>query len=267
LNAPLGPLTLIGADVARGPLASGDVLPLVLYWRAPEAALPELRAQLDLVGADGAVTALGEFAPARDDYPTSAWPAGTVVRAPHSLLIPPSAAAGPAELRLSLAGQASASVSLGAVEIAVPARSFDRPAIESPAAARLGPGIMLLGYDLSAETARPGQALTITLYWQSLQPVTTRYKVFVQLLDAERRLIAQADSVPGRGARPTTGWLPPEIITDPYTLALPADAPPGDYALEAGMYDPLTGARVEVFDVRGGLLGEQVRLRMLSVSR
>jgi hypothetical protein len=33
------------------------------------------------------------------------------------------------------------------------------------------------------------------------------------------------------------GWVPGEIITDPVTLNIPVELPPGDYALEVGLYD------------------------------
>jgi hypothetical protein len=143
-------------------------------------------------------------------------------------------------------GEPDAPVSLGFLEITAPVRVFDVPPIESPLEAQFGPGIKLLGYRASVDALRASGSLTLTLYWQSVQAVTTQYKVFVQLLDAERRIIAQADSVPGQGARPTTGWLPPEVLADDYVLALPGDLPAGDYSLEMGLYDPQTGARVEV---------------------
>ena len=50
----------------------------------------------------------------------------------------------------------------------------------------------------------------------------------MQLLDANGVPRAQADAVPVSGRRPTTSWLPGEILTDPYTLQLPADLPAGD---------------------------------------
>ena len=73
--------------------------------------------------------------------------------------------------------------------------------------------------------------------------VTTRYKVFVQLLDVNRQVAAQRDAMPLAGARPTTSWLPGEVLTDAYVLEVPAGlACPCE--LIAGLYDPLTGARL-----------------------
>ena len=37
---------------------------------------------------------------------------------------------------------------------------------------------------------------------------------------------------------PTTTWIPGQILTDRYTLALDPDTEPGTYHLEVGFYDP-----------------------------
>jgi len=47
-------------------------------------------------------------------------------------------------------------------------------------------------------------------------------------------VLINADHAP---PKPTQGWVPGEIITDPVTLTLPPELPPGDYALEIGLYD------------------------------
>ena len=47
-------------------------------------------------------------------------------------------------------------------------------------------------------------------------------------------VLLNADHVP---PKPTQGWVTGEIITDPVTLAIPADLPPGEYPIEVGLYD------------------------------
>ncbi|MCS6803507.1 MAG: hypothetical protein NZ773_16415, partial [Dehalococcoidia bacterium] len=80
--------------------------------------------------------------------------------------------------------------------------------------------------------------------WRALERMAKRYTVSVQLLDASGRIVVQADGEPGQGARPTTGWLPPEVVTDPHTLTLPAEMASGVYVLQVVVYDPRTGARL-----------------------
>ena len=40
---------------------------------------------------------------------------------------------------------------------------------------------------------------------------------------------------------PTTAWAPGDLILDEYQLQLPADAPPGPYQIEVGIYNPAAG--------------------------
>jgi 4-amino-4-deoxy-L-arabinose transferase-like glycosyltransferase len=116
---------------------------------------------------------------------------------------------------------------------------------------RLGEGIGLLGYNLEPTAVRPGEAVRLTLYWQAQSPMDTAYTVFTHLLDADGQIQAQQDSQPQDGGFPTTDWLPGDIIRDEYTLALPSDAPPGEYTLEVGMYRLETGQRLPAYDADG----------------
>jgi hypothetical protein len=98
---------------------------------------------------------------------------------------------------------------------------------------------------MSSETLHRDAPLEVTLVWQAGETTpTTSYTVFVQLLDATGRVIAQSDRVPAEGMRPTTGWRAGEYIVDRHTLMLNADAAPGVATLIAGLYDAATGTRV-----------------------
>jgi hypothetical protein len=50
------------------------------------------------------------------------------------------------------------------------------------------------------------------------------------------------------------------VVADGHTLALPADAPPGAYALIAGMYDEGTLQRLATLDASGAVTGDHVTL-------
>jgi hypothetical protein len=237
------------------------VLPLVVYWRVQdELPVPGLQFQLDLAGPDGALAPLDTFL----------LPAGPVVRLPRSVLVPPDAPAGQGTVRVRLLDAAGRTLAgpaaLGSLEVTAPVRSFDRPPIETPLSVRFGEGIELLGYDLGAGPVRAGESLPLTLYWRSAQRVTVRYAVFVHLLDTAGRLAAQVDSPPLSGTRPTTGWLPPEILVDPYSLVVPADSATGDYVLQVGLYDPITGVRLGATGPEGEVLGDAVVLDAVIVS-
>lgn len=107
-------------------------------------------------------------------------------------------------------------------------------------------GISLQRIGLVEDTLQLGQIVRLELLWQAAEPVQERYKVFVHLLGPEGQVVAQRDSEPVDGTRPTTSWQRGEPIADRYGLWLPADLPAGDYRLVAGLYHAETGDRVPV---------------------
>jgi hypothetical protein len=98
-----------------------------------------------------------------------------------------------------------------------------------------GESIQLSGYMLVEMIVKPGDVLPVTLFWEALEPVGARYKVFLHLVGPDG-LLAQRDAEPGNGARPTSGWQPGETIVDAYGLLVPGTAPAGEYNLVLGMY-------------------------------
>lgn len=105
----------------------------------------------------------------------------------------------------------------------------------------------ILGYDL----ADSADKLTITFYWQAMQPIDISYKVFVHLIDEiTGSVVTQADYIPRDWTYPTNIWQPGEIIRDSVELPL-ENIPPGTYRLQFGMYDPNTSQRLGVFSSKG----------------
>ena len=90
----------------------------------------------------------------------------------------------------------------------------------------------------------PGDAALVRLAWLTDAPLAQRYKVSVQLLDARNQVIAQHDSEPAGGARPTDAWQPGERIDDNHGIAIPWGTPPGLYRMMLVLYNAATGARV-----------------------
>ena len=113
---------------------------------------------------------------------------------------------------------------------------------------RFGDAIRLAGYEPGSQSLRPGEPLTLALYWQPVsgasQPKDAT--VFVHLLDKDEVVLAGQDSQPCQGTCPASTWRPGEVIRDEHRLTLPADMPPGDYLIEIGMYDPQTLERLPV---------------------
>lgn len=109
-------------------------------------------------------------------------------------------------------------------------------AMQQTAAVVFDGRLRLVGYTLENPTLAAGEAALLTLYWEALQPIAGDYTVFVHLVGEDGRLAAQVDSQPAAGSRPTSQWQPGQVITDPYALLTPADAPAGRYQLQVGLY-------------------------------
>ncbi|MBI3361966.1 MAG: hypothetical protein HY023_12755, partial [Chloroflexi bacterium] len=138
-----------------------------------------------------------------------------------------------------------------AVDFRIPTGETASVAPGRPFRADFGHQVELLGYDLSADSIRPGETLTVSLLLKSQSPMTTDYTGFVHLtgpysVGTRRRLWAQRDARPCDNSYLTTRWQAGEIVWDDSSLTLPVGAPPGDYRLRIGMYNLATGARLPV---------------------
>ncbi|MEO8084803.1 MAG: hypothetical protein ABI780_13350, partial [Ardenticatenales bacterium] len=67
--------------------------------------------------------------------------------------------------------------------------------------------------------------------------------VFVQILDATNRVVAQSDARPAGGTRPTTGWRAGEVIIDAHRLEWQDGSVTPPLRLIAGLYDAVSGVR------------------------
>jgi len=149
-----------------------------------------------------------------------------------------------------------------------PRRSFEPPSIPNPLQADLAHKVRLLGYDLSPAPLYLGETLHLTLYWQALAKMERDYTVFTHLTDKEGRIWGQKDNFPAGGTRPTSRWLVGEIVVDEYDIPLRGDAPPGEYTIEIGMYDLISGERLAAFDEEGAQLADdRVILTKVEVER
>lgn len=87
---------------------------------------------------------------------------------------------------------------------------------------------------------KPGTMLGLRTFWQVDQPLKADYFLFVHLLDANGKTVAQRDTPPWQGRFPTSSWQAGTIVVDVNDLALPA-LPPDEYQVVVGLFDPATG--------------------------
>ncbi len=262
LDVPLPPLRLRGYAIGNASPKGGDVLDLSLWWQLDQPTVHGETISIALRDPGGRVTALYSGAPV-EGFPASEWGRAAIVRARYSLPLP-----------LDVSGSAHVIVqSLDKstelpIDIQPSGRTFAAPHPEYAQTAQIGDAIKLLGYDLDKTQARPGETVRLTVYWQALKTPAASYTVFAHLLDAGGVLRGQQDALPRGGALPTERWLPGEVVSDAYDIPVAADAPPGDYSFELGMYLPETGDRLPAIDAAGSRLqDDRVLLGRLRVQK
>ena len=136
--------------------------------------------------------------------------------------------------------------------------------MQTKIAVQFDEGITLLGSSLSSEVARPGEPVTVTLFWQAEDgPTQMSHTVFTHLLGPAKAdgsiLWAQHDGPPLGNSYPTTRWDQGEIIVDRHTFTVPADAPSGTFQIEAGLYTPERGGvRLRTVDAVGQPTGDSL---------
>ena len=125
--------------------------------------------------------------------------------------------------------------------------------------------IALLEVDLPNSTLQPGGLLDLTLTWQALAPLGEDYTVFVQVLDANDKIVGQIDSWPVQGTFPTSSWMPGETIVDRYQVQLAGELAPGPYRVQVGFYLLQTLRRLSVLDDTGTAVDDKLLLTGLTV--
>ncbi len=112
-----------------------------------------------------------------------------------------------------------------------------------------GDSIQLEGYRWWFE----GGDLHLVLQWRSQANIDQDYKVFVHLLEESGEIVRQNDFVPCNWGCPTSQWNIGQKIVDESILSL-AGLPAGEYHLAIGLYDAISGDRLETRDSAGGII-------------
>ncbi len=220
------------------------------------------------------------------------WRPGEVIVERYDVTIPFGTPPGQYPARLGVADSAqgrdlmfpsgSTAVTIGTLTVE-PAKGITPPrAVLDSALANFNSEIVLMGVTAGAghQTARnlwtlplavqPGQVIDLWLDWRALKQPGASYKVFVHLIQNDQLAAPPADYyTPLGGAFPTHLWIPVwvegQAVSDPNRLTLPPTLPPGDYALEIGLYELESTRRAPLFDRNGNLAGDRVILGPITV--
>lgn len=249
LYADWGPAELLAYSLARR-VEAGKTLPLTLVWRVKAGPQPQdLFFYAHLLDHWGQMRGQGDA----NGFPPPEWQPGDVVIGRYDIQVPLGAPPGRYIVDIGLYDRATQEVfaamddkgrrvnlNLGAVKVASPPLAVPTPS--QWLSRQLGHEVRLIGFDLE----RRAEALTLTLYWEAMKQLRRDYTVFVHLLDAEGRLLAQSDAMPAEGSFPTSFWEPDEVVIDSHRV--PLAGLEGGRHLVVGMYLLASGERLRAPD-------------------
>ncbi len=261
-----GLMKLRSYELGATELKPGETLPIALTWEAMQPPDRDYSVFIHLTDENEILQAQQDSYPGMGARSTGDWTPGDTIYDPHQVRVPETAPA-PARLRVDVGVYDYATGqrlpvngvdqwTLGYVTL-LPSAPGDLPHSVS---INFGDEIALVGFDFDRRVMRPGDSLTLTLWWEALAQPAQDYAVFTHLVLPPDAVWAQKDAQPQNGAAPTSSWEPGQRVEDVYTLTLPDDAPPGVYFVEIGIYDRKTFDRLPVnFSDKGVVLG-QVRV-------
>jgi len=253
---------LVGYRLDEEVVRPGDEVQLTLYWRAESETERNYKVFLHLTVPNHADQKVGQCDTllGGTNYPTSLWHAGDLVRGEYTISLSPDAPTPRVyEVRVGLynleSGAPLMEQELGYAPVLTRIWSSDAASSEPEPSVevnfQLGDAVRLHGYNL--ELSSDGEELSLTLYWTTLGPMPADYHVFVHLVDATGKLVAQRDAPPLGGEYPTSAWRVGERLVDTYEVKL-SSVPIGSYTVYVGMYLLSSGERVPVYDENGTAL-------------
>ena len=191
------------------------------------------------------------------DYPSAQWSPGDVIVNRKGIDVEPGAPPGEYEVlvgvysasldsrlpRLDEEGRVvGTTITLGPMTMSKPQKppAVESLAIQNPRPEDLSGRITFLGYDRDGDTARSGENIYLTLYWQAQQDLNEDYNVVIGLRGERGLSTGSGRGVvwplwadrPVHGTYATVNWSAGEVIKDRYGLTIGQDVPAGDYELE-----------------------------------
>lgn len=228
-------IQLVAHTLPGTPLTPGESFFATFYLQATQPLTTNLNALVRLVDADGAELLR------REGWPwgaaTSTWSPGAVWPDGREFTIPTDARPGLYRVEMSFYDPATLGPLGNAAAIAY-LRVGEPPSPDATLSplAEFGDQLTLRTAYLAANTVRPGATLMLHLLWQAQRDLTTDYTVFVHLVGADGRLVAQHDAPPLNGFYPTYFWRADTAVADQISIPLPNDLAAASYDLLVGVY-------------------------------
>jgi 4-amino-4-deoxy-L-arabinose transferase-like glycosyltransferase len=230
-----GGMQLLGVDMPAGAaLEPGKPLPLTLYFTTGTPIPEDYTLFLHVADAEDRLLYQFDGVPLQGRHPTRQWAPGQVFADTHTIVVDDIGQDELATLSMGFYPIADRSTRVEVYDANGQAIG-DRLVLAQlrlhkqgshPKVGGNGPagtwqnGIVLDKAELAVDTQ--GVPTGVTLTWAPTATIQSNYTVFVQVLDADTRILAQVDSQPQGGSYPTSTWRAGDVITD--TLAWQGDA-------------------------------------------
>ena len=241
-------IALLGFDLPRREVRSGESIPLTLYWRAT--APVQVNYQVFAHLTRPAFILWGQSDKLNPgDFPSARWPLDKYVWDDHAIRVLPGTPPGEYYIVVGLytlgdGRRAAVTDATGAaigdsVQLSLPVRVV--PAAQPPSIEvldlqvrldRREADLVLLGASIEqAVLPRPAFA-RVTLFWQASVDAPPDRVVRVRLIDARGEPASEIVSSPTGGAYPPPSWQAGEVVRDVYAFWLPPDFAPGVYRVQ-----------------------------------
>jgi hypothetical protein len=241
-----GQIELVGYDLPKQRVRSGDTLPLVLYWRALVPMGENYQTFVHVARPLHLVWGQADR-PNPGDFPTTRWPLDKYVWDAYNIRIPlgtppgeyminvgvPLWAEGYRLPRVDQDGQVLGDgVVVATVEVLPPRRQPDREDLDMTDAMAAFPagGVTLMGHEAPKRVKLPGE-WHIELFWRADRDNPSARVRDLVLLDADGNEVRRISGSPTEGVYPFEVWRAGEVVRDPLRFVFAKDA-----ELEAGEY-------------------------------
>ena len=251
-------IQMFGYDVQPTSLPPGGKFRVTYYWRALTNVESDFFITSNLIDPRGESFGQINLEPVFGKYPTGLWRRGATIADAFEFTVPKTAPPGKYRLQVGVLNRnlSSLLVPMLGVEdrllldpFTVEKNKIDPNAIMQSTQIRFGDpaSLTLIGYDVT-HAARRGESFAIMLYWQSNRTTPIDYSIFMHLIDADGKVVAQQDGPPQNGNAPISWWRPGDLIADARALPIPGDVRAGRYTLAIGVYNSADGLRLPVSD-------------------
>ncbi len=237
-------------------LEAGDLLAVRLDWEALAKPAADYSVFIQLLDANGQVTAQRDLPLQDDGAPSSAWQSGQQASTRAAIALPVGMAPGTYRLIAGLYdSQTGARVPVGNgdfVELgAVQVERASWPGAHDLTPLRFRPAhdfgeVVLVGFDrfergqdhMPSASLAPGDTLDMVMQWRASHQPTADWALTVRLLDQDGENRA-AMTGPLAGPRNLASrWTVGELARGEHSLLLPADLAPGSYQLQIAVHRP-----------------------------